>query len=66
MGGFIPGDEVAGYSKFKGCTKNQVLNAILQYRQKIISKAIPQTPESFSRLFKTQKVAKIASGLESY
>lgn len=65
MGGFIPGVEVAGYSKFKGCTKNQVLKALLRYRQEIIHGTIPQTPESFTRPFKTQKVLKIAKQIGS-
>ena len=66
MGGFIQKVKVAAYSKFWGFTKNQVLNALLQYRQKVISGAIPHTPESFTRHFKTQKVRKIASGLKMY
>jgi len=65
MGGFIPGIELARYSKFKGCTKNQVLNALLKYRQEIIRRSIPQTPESFSRPFKTQEVLKIAKQIGS-
>ncbi|MFQ5819343.1 MAG: hypothetical protein ACE5I5_05090 [Candidatus Heimdallarchaeota archaeon] len=63
IGGFIPGVEVASYSKFVGYTKNQVMHAIFEYRRRVISGKIPHRPISRTRAHKNKEILKIIANL---